>query len=458
MESSGPYEKINSDVLSQLNDGLGVWRSIDENNALLNRPGTKQQRAANEELALYSAKKAIGNNYLRREKVIVTGLGQAASRGSLELMSVKGRYRTLVAMTDRDSGERHIALRVKTGRGEKSKTHLFPLNRNLLAQFDVETRAPEEWIDMEAYESNHDIETPAVDLLDEHFDDTYREQAGYIETSLKYSMLMADSEQERQIELEQAVRDLESEMPLGELLERMYVTGFVLDMCSQEPEFYDGEVVNGVADIIEVKDGYQSVVEAQVLSADSEEVKIIYIIPSHDYLFKLETSNEAELPRSNNIVDLFHDEAIMFREVTGDPKFYALTLEEQRSRLAVYANEIQDHLAALADYFDDRPLDFMVAEHKRLPSELLGLGWNHPLSVKDRFDEDRFRTIRVDVASVFNPDIDDGERTEPLMSSREFALSDGEPTLVLENQQEGMCYLVRIRDIVEIAPVYETGE
>ena len=55
-----------------------------------------------------------------------------------------------------------------------------------------------------------------------------------------------------------------------------------------------------------------------------------------------------------------------------------------------------------------------------------------------------------------NPDTDNPGRVRPFESVDDFALSGGEPMIVLTNEITGMHYLVKLRDIVDCSVIDQT--
>ena len=319
---------------------------------------------------------------------------------------------------------------------------------------------PEAIIEIMPLETGEDMQT--VDLFGQWFGPEYQGVAYSLETDLAYARQSYLDDDEWQMMREEAIEELEMELPSGYTLDAIYVTGFVFVRDGNDKytlEFCDSDMVavDGAA-FIEVREGeFRAVLSATTWDTTTQEEKTIYIVPSKDYLSRLETPLTEE-SQVDDIVALLQQEVNAVRTIVQTPDFYKLPLDEQREMLEIHSDNVSDHLGVLSEFFEDYSVDFRVTEYRSLPEDLLELGWDNPLVSHEKIEGGATLSIVADTFSMYNPDVEDGSRTTAFQSIDEFILSDGEPMVVLESTMTGMYYLVKARDIVHCAPIVSSDE
>lgn len=453
MERMGNGADSRIDMLSHF-DRADVWGVIDTNNELLNAPAAKKEGSQSEKAALDIVRGAIGSSYLRGRTVTATGTGRVRGQDDLEPMSVRGRYKTLVPMRESGSGKGRVAMRITVGRGERSREYLMPLDKGELVQLDFEERFPGAWM------GEADASQPTVDLMSEYFGDDFQRTAEEIASRLKYASILSDDSEDYDREYDEAMADLEIEMPPTYYLDRMAFKGYVFSDDTQMFEWYDGEVVNGALEIVEIEGEMVPTIAVQLLTEDEDRVTTFYIVPSEHRVSNLESLSIEKPEKTTDPVDLLHDEVLHAQSVIDDPGFYSLSLEQQRERLGVYSTNVEDHLTALAELYGGTALAYMVDGYRSRPAEVtdLDFGWGHSPVVSRPRHSGEFQTIQSDSVRVYNPDIDNEARMDPIRSPHEFLLSGGEPMLLMIDEKNSTHYLVRVSDIVQLSSVYEPEE
>lgn len=308
---------------------------------------------------------------------------------------------------------------------------------------------------------NGESDMQTVDLFGQWFDQEYQGVAYSLEVDLGYARKAIQDEEEWEQVYGEAIEELEAELPSGDLLDAVYLTGFVftndgndnyqLTFCDSDMIMIDGP------EFIEVDGEFKAVLSATIWDSTTKEEGTVCVVPSQDYLMRFE-SPMGEESKIYTIVSAMHRDADGARAIISTPDFYQLPLDEQQEVLEIYAESVSDHLATLDEFFEDYRVDFRVTEYRCLPGDILGLGWDNPLVNHEKVVGGATLSVVADAFSVHNPDTDDPTRVEAFKGSEEFVMSNGEPMVVLESTVTDMYYLVRVRDIIHCAPIFETGE
>lgn len=255
-----------------------------------------------------------------------------------------------------------------------------------------------------------------------------------------------------------AVEELEEELPFSSIPARIKLTGFVFteDDSGFNLEFYDCDDVSiSGLDFIEIDKEMRAVITASTYDTSTHEEQVIYIVPSPSYLTRLElVMGDSE--RAASVIDQMHEQAQIAKQISHSVNFYKLTLEEQCSILSAPADAVSEQVGVLVGCFADSRIDSRVRRFYQLPADVLHVtGWHSELISEYRSEGDTLLSVVADTMDVYNPDIDDIEGSGPLESLSDLPLSGGEPMVVMEDQGRGMLYLVRVSYIVHRAPVLE---
>ena len=226
-----------------------------------------------------------------------------------------------------------------------------------------------------------------------------------------------------------------------------------VDRGGYKLKFFDtNEVVVDKVEFIRVGSEFRATLSATLPGDDGRCDQTINIVPSPGHLIRFESplANEAGLV---SVVAGISGEAKGSAELVGSSGFYDLNLESQRAALNIYDECAEDHLAELSDLIGEDTIEFRVTEYRNVPQDLLGLGWGSPMVAHEKAAGGVTLSIFVESFSVYNPDTDDPGRERPFESVDDFALSGGEPMIVLTNEMTGMHYLVKLRDIVDCSVI-----
>ena len=315
------------------------------------------------------------------------------------------------------------------------------------------------WVTMEQLQdivpnTSHDDAEATVDLLEEYLDDEWQETAQDLADDLTYgeSVLADDEWQEDYLD---AVRALEDRLPNDALLDGVIVTGMVIG--DEGYELIDETCSIEGVDFMKIKGKYRAVLCAGAYDSESGEERRLRIIPDRHMLSRFEAiiGNESEAP---DLVQELQEEALTARAIVHSPGFFDMPLDEQRDILSAPAEAVEDNLRVASNLFENCNMSFRVTSYRCLPGALLSVvPWGDSAVTEQTADEGETLLIVSDEYAVSNPDLDDTERTEPFRSLVDFPLTNGEPSVILEDKTTDLFYLVRARDIVYVAPVFHSA-
>ena len=306
--------------------------------------------------------------------------------------------------------------------------------------------------DVIQYEDDNAV---VVNLFDRWFDDSYQDAARSLETDLKYADY-EDLNEWNNTYLD-AVEDLEHRLPSDNLLDLVRITGFAYVQVGRgdyELKFFDtNEVIVDEVEFIRVGSEFRATLSATLPGDDGRSDQTINIVPSPEYLIRFESPLSADEIGLKSAIAILHSEAEGSAELVNSPDFYSLSLENQKAALNIYEERAEEHLAELSDMAGEDTIEFRVTEYRNVPQDLLELGWGSPMVAHEKATGGVTLSIFAESFSVYSPDTDNPGRERPFESVDDFALSGGEPMIVLTNEITGMHYLVKLRDIVDCSVI-----
>lgn len=189
---------------------------------------------------------------------------------------------------------------------------------------------------------------------------------------------------------------------------------------------------------------------------DSGESKLVYAIPSPDWLSRL-YANEVDDYEAYDIIGTFSDIATRSRAMVESGDFANSTKEVQAMMLAEKVAEVDIELGVIDHFSRDARLQWRAKKALCLPLEMAVPITNFKDSIAlAEADADDYVYIVSDAVDVDFPELLDGDAEGSVFSgARDFSISHGAPMIFAEDQDRGLLYLIHLDDIEAVMPLHE---